>query len=88
MKIAPIAEIKTHFSTYVKESEKGPIVVTRNGKPVAILLGITDQDEIERMILAYSSTFQSILAKGRQQIQKTDGVTHDDFWKEFEDAEK
>ncbi len=42
MKIAPIAEIKAHLSAYLKESEKGPIVVTKNGKPVAVLLGVTD----------------------------------------------
>ena len=64
MKIAPIAEIKAHFSTYLKESEKGPIVVTKNGKPVAVLLGLADEDEIERLIMAYSPKFQSILARG------------------------
>jgi len=52
MKIAPIAEIKAHLSAYLKESEKGPIVVTKNGKPVAVLLGMTDEEEIERLDLS------------------------------------
>jgi prevent-host-death family protein len=84
MKIAPIADIKAHLSTYLKESEKGPIVVTKNGKPIAVLLGIRDEDEIERLVLAYSPKFKSILAKGRQQIQETGGITHEDFWRELE----
>lgn len=82
MKIAPIAEIKARFSAYLKESEKGPIVVTKNGKPVAVLLGIADEEEIERLLMAYSSKFQSILSRGRKEIQKTGGVAHDEFWGE------
>jgi len=58
----------------VKESEQGPIVVTKNGRPVAVLLGVKDEEEIERLILAYSPKFQAILASGRQQIKNTGGV--------------
>jgi prevent-host-death family protein len=32
MKIAPVAEIKAKFSAYLKASEEGPVIVTRNGK--------------------------------------------------------
>jgi prevent-host-death family protein len=84
MRIAPIADIKAHLSTYLKESEKGPVVITKNGKPVAVLLGVTDEDEIERLILAYSPKFQAILAQGRQQIQETGGIAHSEFWREVE----
>lgn len=84
MKIAPVAEIKAHLSAYLKDSEKGPIIITRNGKPVAVLLGITDQDEIERLALAYSPKFQSLLTRGRRQIQETGGISHEDFWKDVQ----
>ena len=84
MKIAPVSEIKAHFSAYLKASEKDPIVVTKNGKPVAVILGTTDEEEIERLILAYSPKFQAILGRGRQEIRKTGGVSHEDFWEEIE----
>jgi len=84
MKIAPIAKIKAHLSAYLKESKKGPIVVTKNGKPVAVLLGVSDEEEIERLVLAYSPKFQTILARGRQQIQETGGIEHKDFWQQVE----
>ena len=84
MKIAPVAEIKAHLSAYLEESQKGPIVVTKNGKPVAVLLGMTDEDEIERLILAYSPKFQSILDQGRKQIHRTGGIEHEDFWRDME----
>ena len=54
MKIASVAHVKSHFSEYLKTSEGGPVVVTRNGKPVAVLIGIQDEDEIERLLMAYS----------------------------------
>ena len=84
MKITPVAKMKAHLSAYLKESENGPIIVTKNGKPVAVLLGITDEEEIERLVLAYSPRFQAILTHGRQQIQKTGGIAHNDFWQEIE----
>ena len=57
-------------------------MVTRNGKPAAVLLGITDEEEIERLVLAYSRKFQAILSQGRHEIQETGGITHEDFWQE------
>jgi prevent-host-death family protein len=88
MKIAPVTEIKAHLSAYLNETKKGPIVVTKNGKPVAVILGVTDEEEIERLVLAYSPKFQAILARGRQQIQKTGGIEHKDFWQEVETKTK
>jgi prevent-host-death family protein len=87
MKIAPVADVKAHFSSYLKESERGPIIVTRNGKPVAVLIAMEDEEELERIILAYSPKFQSILKKGRKEIREGRGVSHGNFWKDVE-AEK
>lgn len=84
MKIAPLADIKARFSSYLKESEEGPIIVTRNGKPVAVLLSIADEEEIDRMVLAYSPKFQRILRAARQQIREGRGVKHQEFWREME----
>jgi len=79
MKIAPIAEMTTRFRTYLKASEDGPVVVTKKGKAVAVLLAVADDDELERLILAHSPKFQKILNRGKQQILKTDGIRHEDF---------
>ncbi len=84
MKIAPVADIKAHFSEYLKMSQGNPIVVTKNGKPVAVLLGLSDEDEIERLLLAYSTKFQAILDQGRREIQNGIGVDHEQFWEEVE----
>jgi prevent-host-death family protein len=82
VKTASVAEVKTKLSAYLKESESGPVVVTRNGKPIAVLLAVTDEDELERLVLAHSPKFRKILDKSRRDIEKTGGIPHDRFWQE------
>jgi prevent-host-death family protein len=84
MKIASVADVKARLSAYLKETQQGPVVVTRNGKAVAVLLAVNDDDELERLVLAHSPKFQAILDKSRRQIADTGGIPHDRFWREVE----
>lgn len=80
MRIASVAEIKARFSAYVKESERGPVVVTRNGRPVAVLLAMEDEDELERLLLAHSPRLRAILDASRAQVAEGRGLGHDELW--------
>jgi len=84
MKIASVAEVKAKFSGYLRMSEEGPIVVTRNGRPVAVLLAVRDEEEIERLILAYSPKFQRLLEMAERQVREGQGIRHEEFWGEVE----
>ncbi len=84
MKIASVAEVKAQFSAYLKQSEEGPVIVTRNGKPVAALLAVRDEEELERLILANSARLRSILEKARAQIRAGEGLGHEELWHEVE----
>ena len=84
MRIASVAEVKSRFSAFLKETEGGPVVVTRNGKPVAVLVGIQDEDEIERLLMAYSPRLRAILDRSRRQIDAGQGLSHEEFWSEVE----
>ena len=84
MRIAPVVEVKAKFSAYLEESKSGPVVVTKNGKAVAVLLAVEDEDEIERLILAYSPKFQAIMRKGKAQIEAGESFTHEELWEEVE----
>jgi prevent-host-death family protein len=81
MKIASVADVKSHLSAYLKATAEGPVVVTRNGKAVAALVAVTDEEELERLLLAHSPKLQAILASARRRIQEGKGVPHDEFWK-------
>ena len=48
MKIASVADVKAHLSAYLKASAQGPVVVTRNGKAVAVLVAVGDDEDLER----------------------------------------
>src|SRR5271167_1347001 len=82
MKIASVADIKARLSAYLKETEKGPVVVTRNGKAIAALVAVTDDEELERLVLAHSPKFQALLDKSRRQIEETGGIPHEQFWRD------
>ena len=84
MKIASVADVKAKFSGYIKASEEGPVVVTKNGKPVALLLSVKDEEEIERLLLAYSPKFKSIMRVAERQVREGKGIKHEDFWRETE----
>ena len=80
MKIASVAEIKSQFSAFLKASESGPVVVTRNGRPVAVIVGVQDEDEIERLLMAYSPPLRAIVETSRRQIRAGDVLGHEEFW--------
>jgi prevent-host-death family protein len=82
MKIASVAEVKSRFSAFVKASADGPVVVTRNGRPIAVLVGVQDEEEIERLLLAYSPRLREILDLSRKQILEGGGIRHEEFWAE------
>jgi prevent-host-death family protein len=80
MKTASVAEMKSRFATVLKASETSPVVVTRNGRPVAVIVGVEDKDEAERLLMAYSPRLRAIVEKSRKQIRAGDVLGHDEFW--------
>ncbi len=84
MKIASVADIKAHFSAYLRAAARGPVVVTRSGKPVGVVLAIDDEEELERLVLAYSPRLRTILDAARQRIRAGAGIHHEELWQEFE----
>jgi prevent-host-death family protein len=87
LKIASVAEVKAQLSAYLKESEQGPVIVTRNGKPVAALLAVRDDEELERLVLGHSPRLRAVLEAARQQIRRGEGISHEDFWREVDEEE-
>ena len=50
-------------------------MITRNGKPAAVLLAPGDDDDLERLLLARSPRFQSLLDKSRKSIKAGKGLS-------------
>jgi prevent-host-death family protein len=82
MKIAPLADVKARLSAYLDQAaSEGPIIITRNGKAVAVLIAPEDDDDLERLVLSRSPRFQAMLARSRRSLQGGQGLTADDFWR-------
>jgi len=82
MRIAPLAEVKARLSAYIDQCEtEGPIVITRNGKAVAVLLAPEDDDDLEALLLARSPRFRALLARSKESIRQGGGLSPDAFWK-------
>ena len=81
MKIAPLADVKARLSAYVDEcGVEGPVVITRNGKAVAVLLVPYDDNDLERLMLGRSPRFQALLHRSRQSIKEGKGLSENAFW--------
>ena len=58
MKIESLREVKANLSKIVKElpSERS-VVITKNGRPCAVLFHVTEDTDIESMVLAQNKEF-------------------------------
>ena len=61
MKKATLTDLQARFADYLALSRKEPVMVMRNGKPVAILIGVHDEQEAERLVFASSRRFRKFL---------------------------
>lgn len=81
MRIAPLADVKARLSAYLDEcGAEGPVVITRNGKAVAVLLVPYDDADLERLLLGRSPRFQALLNRSRQSIEEGKGLSEKAFW--------
>jgi prevent-host-death family protein len=81
MRIASLAEVKARLSAYVDQAEaEGPIVITRNGKAVAVLLTPVDDDDLENLLLSRSPRFQAMLNRSRESIKAGKALSSEQFW--------
>jgi prevent-host-death family protein len=87
MKTASAAKIAAQFDEYLKASREQPVLVTRNGKPVAVLLAVDDKAEAERLA-AGPRKLRSIFAEASEQIRRGAGIPHDEFWRQVRQSRR
>ncbi|MBV9498612.1 MAG: type II toxin-antitoxin system prevent-host-death family antitoxin [Acidobacteriaceae bacterium] len=72
MKIENIREVKTRFSRYIKDlSKTGSVVITKNGRPCAALVPVTEDTDLEALALSQNKRFWNLIdkaiAKGKEE---------------------
>ncbi|MFB2934870.1 type II toxin-antitoxin system Phd/YefM family antitoxin [Aerosakkonemataceae cyanobacterium BLCC-F154] len=75
MKQVPIEEIKNDLSGYLEIAEKERIVITRDGKPVGILIGLEDTEDWWEELLLRDPRFEAEVAQARQSLRECKGIS-------------
>ncbi len=92
MKIASLAEVKAHLSEFIHwvESSQEFVVITKRGKPSAILIPVKSEDDLERALLARSPRFQKMITEAREEYEAGQTLPSDVFWEQVmgENAKK
>ena len=57
---------QTNLDTCVNDAQRERVVITRNGKPVALIVGVEGMDE-EQLALGSSEKFWTLIAERRTQ---------------------
>jgi antitoxin (DNA-binding transcriptional repressor) of toxin-antitoxin stability system len=80
-------ELSKSPSRYIKGlDEKGDVIVTRNGRPVAVISRIND-DELEDYILARHFDLENQFKRARQEHQNNETIDARELLKKIERAD-
>jgi prevent-host-death family protein len=83
MRTASAAKIAAQFNDYLEASRDQPVLITRNGKPVALLLAVQGKVEAERLA-SRSRSLRSIFEEADEQIKKGEAIPQAQSWQEVE----
>ena len=67
--------MKNKLSEFVKETESGPIVITKNGKPCAALVHLAEDEDMESFMLSHSPRFVALLDRAAEKTREKGGVS-------------
>jgi prevent-host-death family protein len=84
VRVASQSEVAADFAEFVKAAKSGPVVVTSKGRPIAVLLGAEDEEDLERLLMGHSPKLQSILEAARKRFRARRGIPHETFWRQVE----
>jgi len=79
VKEVPLATVKDDLSRYLREAEKGEIVITRHGKPAGVLIGFRSEEDWLDYRLENDPRFLDRVAKARASLRAGRGVRLEDI---------
>lgn len=88
MKTATAAKIAAQFDEFLAVSQEQPVLVTRNGKPVAMLVAVHDKQDAEQLASGRSRTLRSVFEESHERMQKEGTIPQDEFWQKVEQSRR
>ena len=84
MKIASVKDVKDKLSQYLKTAETEDVIITKNGRPNAVLHHLGD-DEMEDYILEHDPKFRAKIEKRWKAYLRTGGRSIEQVLRSLED---
>ena len=54
--------------------------MTKNGRPTAVLLSVSNEEELERLVLVHTPRFMALLDTAEKRIRRSGGIKYREFW--------
>lgn len=78
MREAALSEVKDDLSRYLREAEKGDIVITRHGKPAGVLIGFASEEDWFDYRLENDPRFLQRIRQARSNLRSGRGTRLED----------
>jgi prevent-host-death family protein len=78
MKRVALSEIKDQLSKYLREAQRGEVVITIHGKPAGVLVGFHSEDDWVDYQLENDPRFLGRIERARSSIREGRGVLLED----------
>ena len=79
MKKHTMTEAKNDICSIIREAEKEEVLITRHGKPAAVVIGFHDEDDWLDYKIKHDEKFLRKIAKAREEIRRGAYVTLDEL---------
>jgi len=79
MKTHTMTEAKNDICRIVREAEKAEVLITRHGRPAAVVIGFRDEAEWADYRTEHDTSFLRRIARARKEIRNGQFVTLDDL---------
>jgi prevent-host-death family protein len=67
VRTANVAGFKARISEYLERLREGPVMITRHGRPTALVVNVPeDPDDIQSLVLSLSPKFWAIIDASRK----------------------
>ena len=92
MRIESLREVKNHFSEVIDAlPQTGPVLVTKNGKSAALLIPISENTDLESLILSNSPRFWELFDRAaageRTAIEALPDPNDESAWERLREKE-
>ena len=83
MKTVEFSKATLPLSDYTKEVKKEPVIITKGGRPIAVLVSIPNTD-IETVSLSYDPKFIALIERSRARQKSEGGISTEEMRRRLE----